>query len=173
MPPKLLTVLLILICRSILSTKMLERQACRPLLIFLVRTRRSIPRPKDAWEAVGVYSEDVVVETVDEVFPGSMIYASSVVGTIPEIGPRNLVIELDAGQTLSVIVDADPGVIPSIDIFDPAGTLLESATATGTRVMVNILPIVAAGEYTVEIDSASANNGGFEAQICSQCFNGR
>lgn len=120
---------------------------------------------KDAWEAVGVYSEDVVVETVDEVFPGSMIYASSVVGAIPEIGPRNLVIELDAGQTLSVIVDAEPGISPTIEVFDPSGTLLASATATGTRAMVNVLPIIDAGEYTVEIDSASANVGGFEAQV--------
>ena len=120
---------------------------------------------KDAWEAVGVYSEDVVVETVDEVFPGSMIYASSVVDTIPDIGSRNLVIELDAGQTLSVIVDADPGVTPSIDVYDSAGTLLASGTTTGVRAMVNVVPIATAGEYTIEVDSTSAINGGFEAQI--------
>ncbi len=120
---------------------------------------------KDAWDAVGVYSEDVVVETVDEVFPGSMIYASSVVGTIPEIGSRNLVIELDAGQTLSVIVDADPGIVPSIDVYDPAGTLLASGTVTGTRAMVNVVSIADAGEYTIEIDSTSAINGSFEAQV--------
>ena len=120
---------------------------------------------KDAWDAVGVYSEDVAIETVDEVFPGSMIYASSVVGTIPEIGARNLVIELDAGQTLSVIVDADPGIAPSIDVYDPAGTLLASSTATGVRAMVNVVAIADAGEYTIEIDSTNGVNGGFQAQV--------
>ena len=65
---------------------------------------------------------------------GSLIYEQNLSDTIPNPGATDSYsIDLDAGQRLSVVIDPDSGLAPSIEVLDPSSVSLGIATTRGWR----------------------------------------
>jgi len=93
---------------------------------------------------------------------GSLVYGNSVASQIEygaDTDPYTLA--LDAGQTLTVLVDPAAGLRPTIEVRGPSGTVLGSGTAAaaGKDVFLQTLPVAVAGTYTITVASAGATSG--------------
>ena len=103
-----------------------------------------------AWAAVGLYSSDITIDSFDEVVPGSRIFSASTTGEISPGEARGVLVSLDAGQTISVVVDALNTT--NFDIEDPNGDVIAtSVDGPGTRTSVNAIPVSVAGEYRINV----------------------
>jgi len=104
-----------------------------------------------AWAAVGLYSQDISITEFDEVVPGSRIFRASAVGEISPGETRGVLMELDAGQTISAVVDGK-NVSLDFEVEDPNGFVLASSVdGPGNRTSVNTVPVTAAGEYRINV----------------------
>lgn len=101
--------------------------------------------------------------------PGSLIYDPSYSGAISTAGDTDsFTIDVDAGQTMTVIVTADDGTLQTIaDVYDPSGGLAASVTAgaPGEAAIVQTLPTAAAGQYTVTLSGAASTTGQYTIQL--------
>jgi len=100
---------------------------------------------------------------------GSLIYDGDemrrVLGSPGNI--QALTVEVDPGQTISVSVTPDAALQATIDVTDPFGTSLGSATASspGAELMLQTVPAATAGTYTVTVGTAASTTGDFEVQV--------
>ncbi len=93
---------------------------------------------------------------------GGLVYESEVSGFIGSAADiDDYVVELDAGQTLTVEV---VGEIPAVvTLVGPDGsTLATSSAAGGETAVLQAVPVAAAGEYTIQVQSGDGSIGGFE-----------
>ena len=99
---------------------------------------------------------------------GSLVYDVPVAGSITVPGEiDSLTIDLDAGQTITVVVDPDVGMQPSVELFDPGSSSIGTATA-GTADEDAVLQTVAttgAGTYTLTVRGVGVSTGAYTAQI--------
>jgi subtilisin family serine protease len=77
-----------------------------------------------------------------------------------------LVFDLDAGQTLTVVAVPDSTLLGTVSVSGPAG-VLPSATgiALGRAVIVQNVPVITAGTYTVTLGAAGGTAGVFSAKV--------
>ena len=105
----------------------------------------------DAWTAVGVYSQDITLTEFDEVIPGSRIFNASAVGDVPPGESRGVLMSLDAGQTISVIVDGSSNS-QNFTVEDPGGNeIAASVDGPGNRTSVNAIAAATPGEYRINV----------------------
>lgn len=119
----------------------------------------------EAWEAVGVYSLDIIIDQLTEVVPGSMIFTAETSSEIPPVLDRGVVLELDAGQALTVVVEADSNVAPTLELVDPNGTVIATAGANGNLTSFENVAITMAGTYRIGVDTANGVVGDFDIRI--------
>jgi hypothetical protein len=100
---------------------------------------------------------------------GSLVYDPSVSATISFVGDTDgFTINLNAGQTASVLVTPNASLQPSVELIAPNGvTILGSATAGGAGAVAALqtAPVAAAGTYTLQVSGANGSAGAFTAQL--------
>lgn len=99
---------------------------------------------------------------------GSLIYESNNLGSISTSGEVDtFVIDLDAGQTLSVVADPAAGLTPTIELFDPVNGSLGSVTASGASrdAFLQTLTVATAGTYSVTVTGDSGTTGDYSLDL--------
>ncbi|MCH8921949.1 MAG: metallophosphoesterase [Planctomycetes bacterium] len=99
---------------------------------------------------------------------GSLIYSTSVTAQIDTSGQRDtFTIDLDAGQTIAVLVDPDATLQPTIDVENPEGTRLNlvAAGAAGMSVVLRASPVASAGRYTIHLGGAAGTTGSASLRV--------
>ena len=121
----------------------------------------------DAWDAVGVYQPVIDLDFQPVPADGSLIYHDDNSGSISLAGDSEAIpLFVDAGQNATVFVEASAGnLIPNVEIFDPAGDSIGSATGTGTSVNLQSVPLPVGGEYSIVISGDAGTTGDFDVQI--------
>ena len=120
----------------------------------------------------GSYFADIPVRsipTASSVAPaGSLIYQSSVTGNILTAADQDsFTIKLDAGQTLTVTASGMTSLQSVLTITDPLNQSIatKTADANGKSVVLETLPVVTAGIYTITIIGAASTTGAFALGI--------
>ncbi len=93
---------------------------------------------------------------------GSLIYSGSTPGIISPSGDTDsFTINLDAGQTLTVLADPAAGLQPSIEVRDPSGAVIATATsaAAGSDAVAQTAAVSTAGTYTIAIGAVGSTAG--------------
>ncbi len=88
---------------------------------------------------------------------GSLIYDPSVTGVINPLGDTDsFTIDVDAGQTITVLVTPGAGLQPTIDLVDPSNAPVGSVTAaaSGVEALLQTVPATNAGTYTITVGGA-------------------
>ena len=93
---------------------------------------------------------------------GSLIYSgqtSSIIGPSGDIDSFTL--DLEAGQTLALIVTPAATLHPTIELRDSSNTLLASASAAGAGkpALIQLATIATAGTYTIVVAGAAGTTG--------------
>ncbi|MCH8993178.1 MAG: DNRLRE domain-containing protein, partial [Acidobacteria bacterium] len=101
--------------------------------------------------------------------PGSLIYRRDTLGAIFEAGgSQTFSIDLDAGQTVAVVLSPDASLRPTVRVEGPAGELIGvavEAVSAGQRTVFQATPIAEAGAYTVTIGETGGTSGGFGIEL--------
>ena len=95
---------------------------------------------------------------------GSLIYQGTAVDDISAIGETDsFTIDLDDGQTVTLVVDPNATLQPTVELFDPAGASLGTATAgaMGKDAVLQTVPTSGAGTYTVTVGGAADSIGSY------------
>src|SRR5207344_1695411 len=100
---------------------------------------------------------------------GSLIYNRSITGGIGSGDTDIYTLAVDPGQTISVLATASgSGLQPSIQLLDPNGGVIGSATAGGAGQNALLQTAAAAatsGTYQIVISGAGASTGGYGLQL--------
>ncbi len=99
---------------------------------------------------------------------GSLIYDPSVTGMIDPAGDTDsFTIDVDAGQTFTVLVTPAAGLQPTIELRDPANTLIGSNTggAAGAAAILQAIPTGSAGTYTMTVSGAAGTTGSYNLRV--------
>lgn len=98
---------------------------------------------------------------------GSLIYSGSIESTFDSPGGSDAwTIDLEAGQTATLVVESDAGLQPAIALSDLSGTLATAtATAAGETVILQTVPINEAATYTITVDAQSETTGTYNARL--------
>lgn len=99
---------------------------------------------------------------------GSMIYDPSVSGTVGFAGDTDsFTIDLDADQTVSVVVDPDVALQPAVEVFDPSMVSLGTATAgaAGQDAVPQTAAATTPETYTVTVGGAGTTTGAYTVQV--------
>ncbi len=100
---------------------------------------------------------------------GGLAYVSEAnSGQIDFLNPADqFEIDLDSGQTLTVTIDPDPTLQPSVDVLGPDGSVIAHAAAAlpGDPFVLQAIPITQQGTYTIEIAGQSGSFGAYSAQF--------
>lgn len=85
---------------------------------------------------------------------GSLIYDPTVSGNIDPVGDTDsFTIQLDAGQTFTVLVTPSSFLQPVVELRDPSNLLIGSASAVsaGQEAMIQAAGVATAGTYTIKV----------------------
>ena len=99
---------------------------------------------------------------------GSLIYAGDTVAdflfTVGETLPYS--VDLDAGQTITVVVEDATSLQAEVELLDPNGVTIGTSTATtaGEDVVLQTVTVDTAGTYQINVTGAGGTTGGFEIQ---------
>ena len=99
---------------------------------------------------------------------GSLIYDPSASGIIHIAGAtQRYVIGLDDAQTITVAVDPDATLRPTVELLDPASTSVGTATAgtTGEEAVLQVVPTAGAGIYTIVVGGEADSTGQYTIQL--------
>jgi hypothetical protein len=100
---------------------------------------------------------------------GSLIYDPSVTATIGAPGlTDNLTLNVNGGQTITVdVVPGTTGLQLSIELDQPDGTPIGTATASaaGQEVVLQTVAAATSGTYTLQVSGANNTTGLFTAQL--------
>ena len=97
---------------------------------------------------------------------GSLVYTGSDRRTlVTATDVNNLTLELDGGQTLSLVVTPTlPGQQLVVQVLDPSSTVVGSAVAAaGKNAVIQTAPIATGGTYTIQISDAAGTLGLYSA----------
>lgn len=120
----------------------------------------------EAWDAVGVYAATIDVGFTPVEGIGSLVYEGTGSGSlIDDTDVETITIGTDPGQVLSVVVTGDPGLIPNIEILDPAEVSLATATGTSATTVLQTAPLDAGGNYQILITAAPGTGGAFSVEF--------
>jgi outer membrane protein assembly factor BamB len=103
---------------------------------------------------------------------GSLIYDPSVSAAIGTAGDTDsFTIDLEDGQTVTVVVDPDATLVPTIELFDPSSSPIGSMNVTppigvsGEDAVLQVVETIAAGTYTITIGGANGTTGTYTARV--------
>ncbi|MBN2474707.1 MAG: pre-peptidase C-terminal domain-containing protein [Pirellulales bacterium] len=98
---------------------------------------------------------------------GSLVYQGFAEGDFSSAGDEDrLTIDVDAGQTLAMVLESPAGVWPVITVFDPLGQALGTFSAgDGEPVLVQGLPLTLAGTYTLSVRESDGNSGQYTIRL--------
>ncbi len=99
---------------------------------------------------------------------GGLVYTTAVDGLIGPAGDEDrFTIDVEAGQTISVVVSTHGDLLPTVELSGPQGTSLAAATAKAGRqsTFLQTLPASVAGTYTAVVGSASDEEGTYTVQL--------
>ena len=107
---------------------------------------------------------DAPIPTLSPVAPsGSMIYRSTAIaGTInPATDTDGFTVNLNAGQQLTITIDPATTLHPSIDLYDPLGTLIAQAIPdnVGQSALIQSLPLTVDGIYRIVVSAVGSTTG--------------
>ena len=107
------------------------------------------------------------VPTEPELPIGSLVYDSSVSGTVGDAIEDGFTIGLDHDQTVTLVVEAAATLQVSVEITDPTGGLIASTTsaAAGQDVVIQTVPTTDAGTYTVALAGAGGTTGEYSVRL--------
>jgi hypothetical protein len=111
---------------------------------------------------------EVPIQTVSLAPPGSLIHQQYRAGTVTAPGvPAICSIELEAGQTLTVVVDPEAGLQATVELRDPSGAVVASAVGDGLgqEVILQTAAATSSGLYRVTFGSAADSVGSFTVRI--------
>jgi len=98
---------------------------------------------------------------------GNMTYRGSIEGRINASGDTDrFTLDLDAGQTLALIVDPSTSLRADTRLYDPQGILLghaDSASA-GRAAVLQTIDIATAGTYLIEVSSIEGSTGAYTVE---------
>ncbi len=123
-----------------------------------------------------VTADAIYARPVPQPFPGtaatdpagSLVYTSSISATIGLSNETDtFAIELDDGQRVTVVVDPDATLQPTIELSDPLDTSLGTATAAaaGEDAVLQTVATTGAGTYTVTIGGVASTTGGYTVRL--------
>ncbi len=101
---------------------------------------------------------------------GSLIYDPSVAGN-SNIGfagdTDSFTLAIDPDQTITAIVTGSGGLQPSVELRNPASTVIGSATAAGAGqpALLQTAPAATGGTYTFTVSGAGGTTGNFSLQV--------
>ena len=97
---------------------------------------------------------------------GSLIYEQQLPDAIGSAGDMDAFeFELDAGQTLTVVVDGDPTLVPTIDVAGPGGNNLVSVVGTGSTAIAQVIDVDVAGAYSIDIGGDNNTEGAYQLSL--------
>ena len=99
---------------------------------------------------------------------GGLIYQGEAVGSVGWAGDVDtFTFDLDAGQTVTLVADADALLHPQIELIDPSGSFIGVATASaaGMDAVLQTVAASAAGTYVARITGASGTSGRYSVQL--------
>ncbi|MGI9516730.1 MAG: M4 family metallopeptidase, partial [Pirellulaceae bacterium] len=121
----------------------------------------------EAWNAVGVYGEELhlVPEMVQSL--GTLIYVDSASSDVLFDGDiDSATLELDAGQTIALRATTTGGsLIPHIELQDPAGNVIGTASAVNGMATMQAVSVSQSGTYTINVTGLSSTVGGFDMDL--------
>ena len=118
------------------------------------------------------YFTDIVTEAYptplqDQRPAGSLIYDSFVTGTVSFVGDTDTYnLPLAAGQDITLVMTTGSGLIGTITLLGPGGTVIGSATSpsAGTAAVLQAAPVSRAGTYSFVVSGASGTTGSYRLQ---------
>jgi hypothetical protein len=122
----------------------------------------------------GTYSTDIVTAPyptplTPENPPGSLVYDPSYTGLINFAGDTDsLTLVIDPGQTITLLVTPSvAGLQPAVQMRDPSGTLLGSATAAaaGQKALLQTVATTTGGTYTFTVSASGGTTGFYTLQV--------
>ena len=99
---------------------------------------------------------------------GGLVYDGSATGDIAPGGDTDsFTLDLDAGQTLTALVNPNAGLRPTVSITSPGGVVLGQAESTlpGADVLLQTVAITTPGTYTVTVGGAGGTAGSFTLEL--------
>lgn len=99
---------------------------------------------------------------------GSLVYEGQTTGSIAAAGDTSdFTISLDAGQRVTLLVTPDTTLQPSVRLLSPTSQTLaaNTATAAGSRALLNTVQASQAGDYTIRVSASGSNVGSFTLQL--------
>ncbi len=110
----------------------------------------------------------ITVPLLPEAPLGGLIYDQTANGDIAvadEIDP--FTVELDDGQTITLVVDPTAALQPTIELLDPGSNSIDTAAAgaAGKDAVLQVVPTNGPGTYTVTIGGAGGTTGGYTLQV--------
>ncbi len=119
----------------------------------------------------GNYTLTFVVDSATSAFPvpltavaplGSMVYRGTTLTTLSSPADTDeLTINLEAGQSISIILDPVAALRPTVTLFGPSGATLGTTTSTvaGSEAILSSAPVTQAGTYRIVIGAVGSGIG--------------
>ncbi len=99
---------------------------------------------------------------------GSLVYDATISGNVSAADAiENLLVDLDAGQTLSISLVPEASLQATVTLTDSAGTPIGSAVAdtAGQTVVLNAIPISSAGQHNLLVRGVAGTTGTFSGRL--------
>jgi hypothetical protein len=133
--------------------------------------------PSGNGTAGGDFAVTLNLDTTTVAFPtpltakqplGSLIYDGSTTGVIGlPTDSDSFLLSVNAGQTISVLVSPQlGGLIPAVELRDPAGNLLASGSAaTSIAKILQTVPAATSGNYKITVSGANGTTGSYKVAV--------
>jgi hypothetical protein len=99
---------------------------------------------------------------------GSLIYDPSITGNIAFAGDTDsFTLAVDPDQTITAIVTGSVGLQPSVELSNPASTVIGGATAAAANqpALIQTAPAATGGTYTFTVSGAGGTTGNYSLQV--------
>ena len=132
------------------------------------------------WESQFGYSDDTsdfTIDSVTQAFPtpttplaplGSLVYETSTAGAMDStVDSDSFTIDIENGQTISVLVETDGTLQGVVELRDPSNAIVASATAAaaGDSLVLQAVPTTGSGTYTVTVTGVSGTTGSYSVRL--------
>ena len=76
-------------------------------------------------------------------------------------------VDLDPNQSMSLAIEGADGLVPSIEVYDPNGTLIASGTATGPELVIQNVGISVdpGGTYQILVAGDAGSRGPYQLDV--------
>ncbi|MAE66557.1 MAG: hypothetical protein CMJ18_19990 [Phycisphaeraceae bacterium] len=123
----------------------------------------------------GVFEVEFITDRLDatELAPiesvppaGSLIFETTASGSIGFIGDRDrFEVDLEAGQTITVLVEGDLLLLPRFQLFDPSGVPIASTSTLVHDPVIQTAPAASSGTYAIEVSGHFGSMGVYALRL--------